>query len=650
MQYRFYFSGLTIVMKKIILLFCFFIVTHAFSQSNTDRLNNLLKNTNGKEKVNLLNQISKDIRNTDVQQAKKYAIDALTLSKKENYKEGEIKASNRLADQYLIDSKYDSAFILANAILADKKNIDGNSRGESYAIIAESNWHLGKFDEAIMNYMQSANLRKQENNSSGYGSSLIGIGYVYQSQNKLTEAEKYIKLGLEAMKEKNDPIYLIKGYHALANTYGMGGKLKEALAIDSIGLALAINNKIETGISMFYDNMANCYLYSGNYKKANEYFRKSIPLDTKFNNNRLLSDTYLNLGNMYFMQQMPNEAILFLDSSILLADKVGYKLGKQKALQLLSDAYKEKGDDAKALAYLNKMIIVKDSIVNETREKKIAELQTLYETDKIEKEIQLQKAQLSKQQYIIVVISIGFLLVLLILYGMYKRRQVQQESKLQSAILHQQNIATEEVLAAEEKERKRIAGDLHDGVGQMMSAVKMNLSSLASKLTITNESDMVLLQKTISLIDESCKEVRSVSHNMMPNALLKAGLSSAVKEFIEKIDHSKLQVNLYTEGLQERLNSNYETVLYRVIQEVVNNVIKHANANKLDISLLKDKDGISCTIEDNGIGFITDNLESYTGIGLKNIQTRIKYLKGTVEWDSNKNEGTLVAIHVPLTN
>lgn len=233
---------------------------------------------------------------------------------------------------------------------------------------------------------------------------------------------------------------------------------------------------------------------------------------------------------------------------------------------------------------------------------------------------------------------------------MYKRRQVQQESKLQSAILHQQNIATEEVLAAEEKERKRIAGDLHDGVGQMMSAVKMNLSSLASKLTITNESDMVLLQKTISLIDESCKEVRSVSHNMMPNALLKAGLSSAVKEFIEKIDHSKLQVNLYTEGLQERLNSNYETVLYRVIQEVVNNVIKHANANKLDISLLKDKDGISCTIEDNGIGFITDNLESYTGIGLKNIQTRIKYLKGTVEWDSNKNEGTLVAIHVPLTN
>ena len=153
--------------------------------------------------------------------------------------------------------------------------------------------------------------------------------------------------------------------------------------------------------------------------------------------------------------------------------------------------------------------------------------------------------------------------------------------------------------------------------------------------------------KVVSLIDESCKEVRSVSHNMMPNALLKSGLASAVREFIHQIDTRVLKVNLYAEGLNERIDANIETVLYRVIQECVNNVIKHADANQLDISLIKDNDGIAATIEDNGKGFNSKDKTNFGGLGLKNIETRILFLKGTVEWDSQIGKGTLIAIHVP---
>src|SRR5262249_4868889 len=139
-----------------------------------------------------------------------------------------------------------------------------------------------------------------------------------------------------------------------------------------------------------------------------------------------------------------------------------------------------------------------------------------------------------------------------------------------------------------------------------------------------------------------------VSHNMMPNALLKSNLDTAVQEFIDKLDQKKMRVHLYTEGLDERLDSNIETVLYRVIQECVNNVIKHASATTLDISLIKDKDGISATVEDNGSGFDTTDKQKLNGMGLKNITTRIEYLKGTVEFDSNPGKGTLVALHVPV--
>jgi two-component system, NarL family, sensor kinase len=253
-----------------------------------------------------------------------------------------------------------------------------------------------------------------------------------------------------------------------------------------------------------------------------------------------------------------------------------------------------------------------------------------------------------KRNYWLAAITGLLLVVGLLAYSFYRSNKLQQAKKLQATIMQQQDMATKAIIEAEENERKRIAGDLHDGVGQTMSAAKMNLSSIESRLDFKNDDDKIAFEKIVHLVDESCKEVRSVSHNMMPNALLKSGLSSAVKEFIEKIDNRILKVNLFSEGLNERLNTNVETVLYRIIQECVNNVIKHSGANELDISLIKDADGIAATIEDNGKGFVVADKQNADGIGLKNIKTRIEYLKGTVDFDSAPGKGTLVAIHVPL--
>lgn len=216
--------------------------------------------------------------------------------------------------------------------------------------------------------------------------------------------------------------------------------------------------------------------------------------------------------------------------------------------------------------------------------------------------------------------------------------------------MKQQDLATKAIINAEENERKRIAADLHDGVGQIMSAAKMNLSAFENEITFKDDAQKIYFDKLIGLVDESCKEIRSVSHQMMPNALLKNGLASAVKEFIDKIDNRIIKINLYTEGLNERLDGNTETVLYRIIQECVNNVIKHSGANNLDISLIKDNDGISATVEDNGRGFDTMDRQKTEGIGLKNIRSRVEFLKGTVDFDSSPGKGTLVAIHVPAVS
>jgi signal transduction histidine kinase len=117
---------------------------------------------------------------------------------------------------------------------------------------------------------------------------------------------------------------------------------------------------------------------------------------------------------------------------------------------------------------------------------------------------------------------------------------------------------------------------------------------------------------------------------------------------LEKIDRRVISISLHAEGLNEKIDANIETVLYRVIQECVNNVIKHAGANRLDITLMRDSDGINAVIEDNGHGFNTNDITAFEGIGIKNIQSRIAYLKGTVEWDSKPGMGTAVSIYVPF--
>lgn len=357
---------------------------------------------------------------------------------------------------------------------------------------------------------------------------------------------------------------------------------------------------------------------------------------------QIQEDSLLRQAEKHLMQKMPNNSIPILSNIINTTTNVK---NKSMALGMLSKAWHANGNELKALQFKNEMLILKDSINTLTSNSTIGVLKNNIEIEKQAKAIAIQKAKIAKQQIVIYGIVILFILTTLFLIVLHKRKELLLITQQQTNLLTEKTNAASAILNAEENERKRIAIDLHDGIGQMMSAIKMNLSSFISKQYNLNQPDIVLLEKTLTLIDESCKEVRSISHNMTPNALINSNLTSAIKSFLDKIDHKKIHINFYSEGLENKLNNNTEIILYRAIQEIVNNVIKHAKASKLDIALIKDNDGLSCNIEDNGNGFNIKN--SFNGIGLKNIKNRITYLAGTVEWDSSPNKGTLVAIHIP---
>lgn len=426
-----------------------------------------------------------------------------------------------------------------------------------------------------------------------------------------------------------------KDYEEALNRYRSSMKISEALK-DSVGISYALNF------------IAGVFTLQKKFAEAERYLLQTIAIRKVLRDSFALALAYTDAGAMYAAKGNLARAAEQIHRSNAIADPMGYKELLANNYHELANIAERQGNFPLALLYYQKRSALRDSIFNIQKTQQIEELNARYETAKKERTIQEQRFEITKKNY-----WIGGIVLLLLLGGLLgwswsRRRKLATEKRLQAAVMKQQELATKAVIEAEENERQRIAKDLHDSVGQMMSAAKMNLSAFESEIRLETEGQKLSLEKIIALVDDSCREVRSVSHNMMPNALLKNSLASAIREFIDKLDHKALQVHLYTAGLDERLDPNTETVLYRVIQECVNNVIKHSSANKLDISVIRDSDGISATIEDNGKGFDPSDKEKWDGIGLKNIRTRIEYLKGTVDVDSTPGSGTLVALHVPL--
>jgi signal transduction histidine kinase len=385
------------------------------------------------------------------------------------------------------------------------------------------------------------------------------------------------------------------------------------------------------------------------YNRAMTVVNESLGIRQALGDTKGMVSCLNNKASLFIEQKRYDSAESVLNVALAKGkDAVNCRLEVSQAYLAFAKVYEQQNKATQALEMYKMYTNTKDSIYTDGLSKNFAAQEVKYKTLEKEKQIVEQQFQITKRNYFIWAISGLLALGSMLGYSSYRRYRLKQQARLQAEIVKQQDIATKAVISAEENERKRIAAELHDGVGQMMSAAKMNLSAIENEIAFSSDAQKQKFEKVVALIDDSCGEVRTVSHNMMPNALLKSGLALAVREFIDKIDDNVIHISLHAEGLNEKIDSNIETVLYRVIQECVNNVIKHAGASRLDISLVKDEDGISATIEDNGKGFDTSNKTSFDGIGLKNIQTRITYLKGTVEWDSAPGKGTVVAVHVPV--
>jgi len=202
----------------------------------------------------------------------------------------------------------------------------------------------------------------------------------------------------------------------------------------------------------------------------------------------------------------------------------------------------------------------------------------------------------------------------------------------------------EALIDGEEKERKRIAQELHDGLNGDLSAIKYRLSTLEE--SGLRAIDAENLTKVITMIDESCAQIRSISHNLMPSSILEYGLIESIREYCIKINNSdNFKIDFQTFGDYIALAKKNETVIYRIIQELVTNILKHAKATEALVQFNFREEELFITVEDNGIGFDTTKISD--GIGHKNIQTRVGFLNAELNVESSSN-GTSYTISIDL--
>lgn len=559
----------------------------------------------------------------------------------------QINAAIKLVESYQLKN-FDSTIIVGDkALKLARKHTDSISVAELKRQIGVASYFSGKYDVAAKNFQESiAILEKSKRREK--------LAPVYNELAKLYRKTKDLDKALENY-GKASAIY-----HELKDTAGIAMILNESgvvyeykydyqEAVNRYSMSMHMAEKAGDSLSVSYSlsNIAGVYIIEKKYDLAEKNLLRCLRIREWLKDSFAIALVYSDLGAAMNAKGDYAKALDYLTKSNRLAEKLRYPELQSNNYNELSTTAQRQGDYQKAFEYFNKRTALRDSLFNMEKTKEIQRLNSQYESSRKEQQIQSQQNRIRLQNYLFIGIGALVLLGSLLAWSQYKRYQLKKDSQLQQEIMRQQEMKAKAILEAEENERQRIAKDLHDGVGQMMSAAKMNLSAIESEITFTDEGQKQSFETIIGLVDESCKEVRTVSHIMMPSALLKNNLATAIHDFVNKLSNRGLRVHVYTEGLDEKLDSNIETVLYRVIQECVHNAIKHAGATTLDISLVRDKEGITGTIEDNGKGFDPAVKEKFEGIGLKNILTRIAYLHGTVDFDSAPGRGTVVALYVP---
>ncbi len=538
--------------------------------------------------------------------------------------------------------------------LAKKANTIANTIKDTLKI-AKTNEALGlayhfknKFDKAIENTIKAANYYYLLENYPKYGDCYVSLGWRINRRD-LKQGIFYMLKGikiLEAQPQKTS--FLRIGAY---NNYGVlkqrNQEKDSALYYHKKSYDLCIKHNDSLGMPYAMVEMAMIYTDYNQLTKAKNLLDDALKIRLKIDDTYGIADSYENLGNHYFKRKDYIKAIEVFEKALNMANTYSFNYMKKNITEKLYQSYFNRNNYKKAFEFLkfNKAIV--DSTNSVQIESKIQQLEIQFETAEKEKELletRTEKAetelQLSKiRGWIFVLIAI-FCIAVVLFFAINQRIK----RKNQEAILAEKEKGFKAIIDAQEEERSNIARELHDGVVQQIGSVILKSRSLFSKNNLIDNKES---QQLLTRLENSNQEIRNISHQMMPRALKELGIIAALQDLLSgTLRLAEIKFNFEHFNIKERLPKKIEVTIYRITQELIQNILKHSKATEVNLQLFKNKGHLLLIVEDNGVGFSKD--KNKKGIGLLNIASRLNMVNGTVHFDSNPKNGTLVTIKIPV--
>ena len=646
-------------MKKTLFLFllCFYsfsIYAHELDfisvQRRADSLINILntKKNTPSEQMQLYFELAEGYSVHDIDNCHLYAVKGLELAQKEKDKKMMIYFYGLMGNKYVYRNNYDSAIIVSQKRLqiAMELNDVVMQRG-IYLGIGNVYARQGKFIMAIENYMKVIESWDGEGGTRIYALAFGNIGECYRRLNNPERAIYYLEQEKVIAEEINDPAGMAQAYRELGYIYLEQGNIDKALEYMLKALEI-IKDKTPTQESDCREALIKIYILKEEYDKALEHTNHCFRLADGLGDPYMFVLAWNSLSDIYLKQKRYKEC----EDAALKAwniDSTSMDTAPKTA-ENIAYANIFLGNKEKAALFFEKHNEIEKLKNEKSFHNALSDMEIKYETEK--KELRIISLEKEKGFYILLIIT-GTIVLLMALatlffnhkFNIQKCKVAEQqreiaEQKIKQLEQEKQLVATQAILDGETAERSRLARDLHDGLGGMLSVVKLNLKGY----NIIDNPDTERFNKALDVLDQSIGELRRVAHHLMPESLMRYGLKVSLEDFCRAIPGANFQYL----GESPRLESNLEILIYRCAYELVNNAVKYANASNINLQLMIDNGVVALSVQDNGVGF--DPEIETAGTGLKNIRTRLASYNGKMAIHFSVGNGTEVCIEIENSN
>ncbi len=516
-----------------------------------------------------------------------------------------------------------------------------------------------EYPKALNYYLKSADYFERLQDSTRLSSVLNGIGAAYEKNGNDSLSLKYFLKAHYLAEKMGDHRRDALALNNVANIYKRREKIKKALYYQQKAVANLTPNDVPY-YGLVQTNLGNILIDDNQTQQAKQILEEVLKT-CDFSEDIL---TFINakksLGFIAIEEEDYTKAVGLMEEAYFAATENEFFEQRYDLMGELIKLYSYTGQNKKGLDLSFVYSNIRDSIFSDERDKNLSEAIQKYESAKKDKSIAEQKLTIQKEQrtrnWVIFGAIALALFALLIYFFLRKRLKYQNLINKQSEKLQQQKIAEMEqeikvmalnsMIEGQEAERARIAKDLHDGLGGLLSTVKSHFSSIS--IISEGEKYTKIYNKTNDLIDEACLEVRRISHNMMPHSLTILSLEDVIIDLGESLQQDGIKTTIEISKIPFILDDTKKIMIYRLIQELISNIRKHAKANNVLLQLFIHGGTMTFTIEDDGVGFDKNDAYKKDGLGVKSIFSRIQYLNGKIDYDCQVGKGCSVTLQIPL--